>query len=183
MYVGQAGVQVDADLAAALEQLLFAEPLFQPFPAAAKRLVDGFGRRCEPALQDGQGEADRALAALVLQGLGPVELLADVVGDSLVEVGFGVGQVVADGVGMPLGEQRRAVELEQLLLDQPAHQVGGIDGVDAVAELALEAVAVEQRHEKLEVLLLAVVRRGRHQQEVPGDAGRAVGRAGSAWWT
>src|SRR5260364_61762 len=35
-----------------------------------------------------------------------------------------------------------------------------------VAELALEAVAVEERHEELEVLLLAVVRRRRHQQEV-----------------
>ncbi len=39
--------------------------------------------------------------------------------------------------------------------------------MDAVAEAALEAVAVEQRHEELEVLLLAVVRRRRHQQEVP----------------
>ena len=38
--------------------------------------------------------------------------------------------------------------------------------MDAVAEAALEAVAVEQRHEELEVLFLAVVRRGRHQQEV-----------------
>ena len=39
--------------------------------------------------------------------------------------------------------------------------------MDAVAEPALEAVAVEQRHEELEVLFLAVVRRRRHQQEVP----------------
>ena len=39
----------------------------------------------------------------------------------------------------------------------------------AVAEAALEAVAVEQRHEELEVLLLAVVRRGGHQQEVAGE--------------
>ena len=39
----------------------------------------------------------------------------------------------------------------------------------AVAEPALEAVAVEQRHEELEVLFLAVVRRRRHQQEVPGQ--------------
>ena len=35
--------------------------------------------------------------------------------------------------------------------------------------LALEAVAVEQRQEELEVLLLAAVRRGRHQQEVAAD--------------
>ena len=38
--------------------------------------------------------------------------------------------------------------------------------MNAVAELALEAVAVEQRHEQLEVLFLAVVRRRRHQQKV-----------------
>ena len=40
--------------------------------------------------------------------------------------------------------------------------------VHAVADLALEPVGVEQRHEQLEVLLLAGVRRRRHQQEVPG---------------
>ena len=120
-------------------------------------------------MQDGQGEADGALAAFVFQGLGAVELLADVVGDLLVELGLGVRQVVIDRVGKPLREQRRAVELEQLLLDQPAHHVGGIDGVDAIAELALEAVAVEQGHEKLEVLLFAVVRRGGQQQEMPGE--------------
>ena len=87
----------------------------------------------------------------------------------LVEFGFGVGEGVIDRVGDPLREQRRAVELEQLLLDQPAHQVGGIGHVDAVAELALETVAVEQGHEELEVRLLAVVRRGGQQQEVAGQ--------------
>ncbi len=39
----------------------------------------------------------------------------------------------------------------------------------AVAELAVEAVGVQQREEDLEVLLLAVVGRGGHQQEVAGD--------------
>lgn len=38
--------------------------------------------------------------------------------------------------------------------------------MDAVAEAALKAVAVEQGHEQLEVLFLTVVRRRRHQQEV-----------------
>ena len=42
--------------------------------------------------------------------------------------------------------------------------------MDAVAEAALEAVPVEQGQEELEVLLLAVVRRRRHQQEVAGQA-------------
>jgi len=39
---------------------------------------------------------------------------------------------------------------------------------------ALEAIPVEQRHEELEVLLLAVVRRGRHQEEVPGQCERTA---------
>ena len=56
--------------------------------------------------------------------------------------------------------------LSRFLLDHPAHQVRHVGDVDAVAEPALEAVAVEQRHEELEVLFLAVVRRRGHQQEV-----------------
>ena len=88
-----------------------------------QRLVDRFGRGCQAALQDGQGEADGSLAAFVFQGLGPVEFLADVVGDLLVEFGLGVGKGVIDRVGEALREERRAVELEQLLLDQPAHHV------------------------------------------------------------
>ena len=34
--------------------------------------------------------------------------------------------------------------------------------------MVTEAVAVDERHEELEVLLLATVRRGGHQQQVPG---------------
>ena len=49
--------------------------------------------------------------------------------------------------------------------------------MDAVAELALEAVAVEQGHEELEVRLLAVVRRGGQEQEVPGQAGEKLAEA------
>jgi hypothetical protein len=124
------------------------------------------GRRGETPLQDGQGKADGAGALVVLQGLGTIELLAHIGGDGLVQGGFGVRELVGDRVGDALGEERRAVELEQALLDHPAHQVRDIGGVHAVAELALEAVAVEQRHEELEVFLLAVVGRGRHQQEV-----------------
>ena len=87
-------------------------------------------------------------------------------GDGFVKRGLDVGELVVDGVGLALGKERRAVELDQLLLHHAAHEVGGIHLVDAVAELAVEAVGVEQRQEKLEVLLLAVVRRGGHQQQV-----------------
>ncbi len=71
---------------------------------------------------------------------------------------------------MRSGKSGRAVELEQVLLHHAAHQVGHVDLVHAVAELALEAVAVEQRQEELEVLFLAVVRRRGHQQEVAREA-------------
>jgi hypothetical protein len=55
------------------------------------------------------------------------------------------------------GEERPAIELRQVLLDHATPQVGDLDLVDAVAESALEAVAVKQREEELEVLFLAVV--------------------------
>ena len=56
---------------AALEQLLLAQPLLQPLPAAPERLVDRLGRRGQAALQDRQREADGALPAFVLRGRRP----------------------------------------------------------------------------------------------------------------
>ena len=81
-------------------------------------------------------------------------------------MGFRLGELVGDRIGNTLREQRGAVEREQVLLDHPPHEVGDIGDVDAVAKTALEAVTVQQRHEELKVFLLAVVRCGRHQQEV-----------------
>jgi len=78
---GQAGIHIDLDRSAAFEKLLFAKSLLQPFPAAFEGLVDGFGRGCEPALQNGQREAQGSLAALGFERLGAVEFLANVVGD------------------------------------------------------------------------------------------------------
>ena len=63
-----------------------------------------------------------------------------------------------------------------MFFDQPAHQVGGVDLVDAVAEPAFEAVPVQQRHEELKVGLLAVVRGGREQEEVPAEAGEELAK-------
>lgn len=50
------------------------------------------------------------------------------------------------------------IEFKQLFLGQPTHQIGDIALVHPVAETALEAVGVKQRHEKLEILFLAVTR-------------------------
>ena len=65
-----------------------------------------------------------------------------------------------------LGKERLAVELQQPFLDDAPHRVRDVGHVDTVAKAALEAVAVEHGQEELEVLLLAAVRRCRHQQEV-----------------
>ena len=148
----------------------FPQALLQAFAAPVQRLVDGLGRGGEPPLQDGEREPDRARSLVVGKRLGAIELLAHVVGDFLVELRLGVGKLVRHGIGDALREKRRAVELEQVLLHHPAHQVGNIHLVDAVAKAALETVAVEQRHEELEILFLAVMGGCGHQEEVPRQA-------------
>ena len=165
------------ELARPLHRLHLAQAAFEALSAPAQRLVDRLGRRGEAPLQDREREADGAGALLVLKGLGPVELLAHVRGDLRVKASLLGGQMVGDRIGDALREERCPVELEQALLRHPAHEVGDVDCVRAVAEPALEPVAVQQRHEELEVLFLAVVRRGRHQQEVARQRGEALPEA------
>ena len=66
--------------------------------AAPERLVDRLGRGGQPALEDGEREADALprRPSPSLQPLGAVHLLADVVGDLVVEDGLGVGERVRD---------------------------------------------------------------------------------------
>ena len=109
------------------------------------------------------------LAVRLGEALHAVHLGADILGDGAVECRLLRRELVLDGVGAALGKERPAVEAQQLLLGQAPHHVFGVGIVDAVAEPPLEAVAVEQRHEQLEVLFLAVVRRRRHQQQMPAD--------------
>ena len=129
---------------AAPQRLEFPQLALQPFAAATQRLIDGLRGGCQAPLQDRQRKPDGAGAPVVLQRLGAVELLAHVVGDRPVETGFRRRQLVGNGVGDTLREQRRAVELEQLLLHHAAQQVGDVGGVHAIAEAALEAVAVDE---------------------------------------
>jgi hypothetical protein len=56
-------------------------------------------------------------------------------------------------------------------IDQSAHQVGNISDMNAVAELALEVVAVQESQKELGVLLLPVVGGGGHEQKVTGYLG------------
>ena len=156
-------------LAAPLQHLELAQAALQPLPPPAQRLVDRLGRGGEPSLEERQRETDRTRPLGVDERLGPVELLAHVVGHGRVEAGFRLGERVRHRVGDALRKQRLAVELQQPLLDHSPHQVRHVGRVHTVAGAALEAVAVEQREEELEVLLLAVVRGRRHQQQVAGE--------------
>ena len=56
------------------------------------------------------------------------------VGDLLVEGGLGPGEVVRHHVGVPGREERRPVELDELLLHQPAHQLAASDGGGAASD-------------------------------------------------
>ena len=91
-------------MAATLQDLQFPQSAFQPLTPAAQGLVDGLGRGRQASLQDGQGKADGTGALVVFQGFGAVELLAHVVGDSLVEVRFGIRQPVGNGMRDSLRE-------------------------------------------------------------------------------
>ena len=106
-----------------------------------------------------------------MQGVGAVELLAHVAGHGFVEAGFGGREPVWHRVRDAFWEEGSAIELQQRFLHHATHEIGGIDLVSAIAEAALEAVWVQQREKELEILLLAIVGRGRHQQEMTGDAG------------
>lgn len=165
-----------AELLGPVTELLVAEPFGESFLPPFERLVDGLRAGGEPPLQRGEGEADRA-TPLAVQLVGLAHFFRDIPGDRLVERGLGIGQRVVDSVSLPLGKQRRAVELDQFLLHHAPHQVGGIDLVNAVTELAVEAVGVEQGEEQLEVLLLAVVRCSGHQQQVPRLLTESLGEA------
>ena len=134
-----------------------------------ERLVDRLGRGGQAALQHCQREANRPGALVILQRLGAVELLAHIVGHLAVELRLGSGELVGHGVGDALGEERRAIELEQPLLDHAPHQVGDLHLVDAITEASLEAVAVEQGEEELKILLLPIMGRRGHQQQVAGE--------------
>jgi len=109
------GERLGEEGAAALAQLLLAEAALEAFLAALERLEDRLRAGREAALQRGQREAHRALAPPgELVGLAHLGL--HVLGHGLVERGLGVGEGVVDGVRLPLGEERRAVEAHHLLL-------------------------------------------------------------------
>ena len=125
---------------------------------------------CQPPLQGHQREAhiDPLLGAALLVGVavGAVHLVAHVFSHLLVEHLLRLRELVLGGVAAAFGEQLGSREGVEVFLHQPAHQVGGVAAVHGVLLLPREAVLIQQGHEQLEVLVLAVVWRGRHQQQV-----------------
>jgi hypothetical protein len=61
-------------------------------------------------------------------------------------------------------EERCSIEHEEVFLDHPTHQVRYID-VHPITESSFEAVPIDEYHKELEILLLAIVRCGPHQEE------------------
>ena len=138
---------------------------FELFAPARQRCVDGLRAGGQTALQLGESKAHGAFA-LAVQPVSTVHFVAHVVGDLVVQQHLRIRQGVVDGVRAALGEQRLAIKAQQLFLDHAAHHVGDVHFVGTLAELAIEAVTVQQRHKELEVFFFAVVGRGRHQQVV-----------------
>ena len=103
--------------------------------------------------------------------LGTIEFLAHVVGDDLVQVGFSFGELVGGRCEQCApGNSGAPSNLSRSSFTMRRNQVGGIGDMNAVPKAALEPVAVDERHEELKIFLLPVVRRGRHQQEMAGEA-------------
>ena len=121
----------------------------QPFTPPLEGAVDRGRRGRQPALQYLQGEANVVPfpAVGLREPRNAVHLRPHIVGDGGVERGFLRRQLVLGGIGAAFGKQGPRIEAKQFFLRQPPHHVGGVGVVDAVAEPALEAVAVEQRHE------------------------------------
>ena len=141
--------------------------LGQPFTPTSQRLAERRRRGSQASLQHRQCKADGAPAAVVLQRLCPIELVANILGHPAVQARLVVGLRARHRVGAALGEQRSALEGQQAFLHHATHQVGRVDLVDPVAKASFEAVAVEQLHEQLEVGVRAIVGSGGHQQKVP----------------
>ncbi len=117
-------------------------------------------------MQDGEREPNRARPFIVGERLRTIKFFAYVVRHFPVKFSFGVRKLVRHRIRDAFREERRAVKLEQVFLNHSPHQVRNVCLMNAVAKSAFKAVAVEQRHKELKVLLLSVMRGRSHQQKV-----------------
>jgi len=104
------------------------------------------------------------------QALRSVHPLPNVLRDLAIELRLEVGELVVNGIGPAFGKERSAIELEELLLYEAAHEIRWVHHVDSISKAALEPVRIEEGHEELKVLLLPAVRSGREEQEVAGES-------------
>src|SRR5690625_687301 len=118
--------------------------------------MDGFWTGGETALKLGQSETDRA-AALTIQVVGTIHLIANIIGDSRIKRRFKIRELIIGSVGMTLRKERCAIELKQLFFDHATHHVGDVDLMCAFAESAIEAIAIQQGEPDLEVFFFAVM--------------------------
>ena len=107
-----------------------------------------------------------------VQMIGAIEFFLHIGGDGGIQLRFHGREVIIDGIGNALREQRGSIEFEQILLHQSAHDVGNVDALIARPTGPFKAIRVNEGHEQLEILFLAVMRRGCQQQEMAGDPGK-----------
>src|SRR5207249_1119415 len=135
------------------------------------RLVNRLRTRSKSPLQGDHSEADDGPPLALtspLESLHAIHLPAHIVRYRRVEVILGRREIVEGRVGAALWEQRGLVELEQILLHKPTHQVASIRFL-AGPRMPLKPVRIDQLKEGLEVLLLAIVGSGGEKQEVARD--------------
>ena len=101
--------------------------------------------------------------------IGPLEVVLDVVGDGIVQLQFVGGELVGQRLDVPGREAGRAVELLHVLLEAADHDAVFVVGAGLGQDVAVDVqVTVEQLQQQGEVVGVALVRRGRQEQEVVG---------------
>lgn len=92
----------------------------------------------------------------------------------LVQQCLSVRKFIGNRIGNTFRKEGRRVKLQESLFDHPAHQVGHIRHVDSVPEASIEAVSIEQSHEKLKVRFLSIMWRSSHQQKMTRNGGKQL---------
>ena len=113
----------------------------------------------EPSRQYLQGKAGIVPPLVISQIVEIAHLVVHVLRHGGIELRFKVKELALDRIRFALGEKRRAVELAQLLLGQPSHEVNHVCLASAFTRPALETVSIEKPYEQFKVGIIAVVRR------------------------
>ena len=106
------------------------------------------------------------LPILVSEPLDAVHLGPDVLSHGTIKASLFGREFVFDRIGPALWEKRPAIEFQELFLGQATHHVGAVRVVHTVAKTTFKPVTIKKSHKQLEVLFLAVVWRGRHQEKM-----------------